>query len=88
MSVYGIHIDWREGIFSLLEGISHCLGDAVFSTEFDYDSDVETATINVAAFSMFFIIIRWDQRSMLRSRRALNACYWLEYMPCACTPKA
>lgn len=48
MSVYCIHIDWREGIFSLLEGISHCLGDAVFSTKFDYDSDVETATVNVA----------------------------------------
>lgn len=54
MSVYGIHIDWREGIFSLLEGISYCLGDAVFSTEFDYDSDVETATVNVAGVQHVF----------------------------------
>ncbi|MGG2143722.1 hypothetical protein [Symbiopectobacterium sp. RP] len=54
LSVYGIHIDWREGIFSLLEGISHCLGDAVFSTEFDYDSDVETATVNVAGVQHVF----------------------------------
>lgn len=54
MSVYGIHIDWREGIFSLLEGISHSLGDAVFPTEFDYDSDVETATVNVAGAQHVF----------------------------------
>lgn len=54
MRVYGIHIDWREGIFSLLEGISHGLGDAVFSTEFDYDSDVETATVNVAGVQHVF----------------------------------
>lgn len=54
MSVYGIHIDWREGIFSLLEGISLGLGDAVFSTEFDYDSDVETATANVAGVQHVF----------------------------------
>lgn len=54
MRVYGIHIDWREGIFSLLEGISHCLGDAVFSTEFDYDSDVETATVNIAGVKHVF----------------------------------
>ncbi|ASN83963.1 hypothetical protein D5073_17590 [Pectobacterium versatile] len=50
MSVYGIHIDWKEGIFSLLEELSQILGERVFSAELDYDSDsdsdIETATID------------------------------------------
>lgn len=46
MRVYGIHVDWKEGIFSLLEAISTQLGDAVFTVVFDDDSDI--ATVNLA----------------------------------------
>ncbi|AYH14967.1 hypothetical protein [Pectobacterium parmentieri] len=54
MSVYGIHIDWKEGIFSLLEALSETLGEATFSAEFDYDSDIESATIDFAGGQSVF----------------------------------
>lgn len=48
MQVYGIHIDWKEGVFSLLEAISLTLGNALFPVEFDDDSETESATVTLA----------------------------------------
>ncbi|EBS7636880.1 hypothetical protein CDR68_24810 [Salmonella enterica] len=47
MSIYGINIDWREGIFSLLEALSDNQGEKVITVKFDYGSDIETATISL-----------------------------------------
>lgn len=48
MHVYGIHIDWKEGVFNLLDAISWKLGAAVFSVAFDDDSDAASATVSLA----------------------------------------
>ncbi|EJH7013994.1 hypothetical protein NFT50_003199 [Salmonella enterica] len=46
MGIYGINIDWKEGTFSLLEALSDNQGEKVITVKFDYDSDIETATIS------------------------------------------
>ncbi|QTF07668.1 hypothetical protein HC231_06800 [Brenneria izadpanahii] len=48
INIYGVHLDWKEGIFSLLEALSDILGEEIFPIEFDYDSEIESATINIA----------------------------------------
>ncbi|MGC7990735.1 hypothetical protein ACP3WT_23935 [Salmonella enterica] len=47
MSIYGINIDWKEGTFSLLEALSDNQGEKPVTVKFDYDSEIETATINL-----------------------------------------
>ncbi|EBS0946653.1 hypothetical protein A3V04_01085 [Salmonella enterica subsp. enterica serovar Enteritidis] len=47
MSIYGINIDWKEGTFSLLEALSDNQGGKPVTVKFDYDSEIETATINL-----------------------------------------
>ncbi|ECI5350801.1 hypothetical protein DVF26_02565 [Salmonella enterica subsp. enterica] len=47
MSIYGINIDWKEGTFSLLEAFSDNQGEKPVTVKFDYDSEIETATINL-----------------------------------------
>ncbi|EEG0236387.1 hypothetical protein OP331_001851 [Salmonella enterica subsp. enterica] len=47
MSIYGINIDWKEGTFSLLEALSDNQKEKPVTVKFDYDSEIETATINL-----------------------------------------
>ncbi|ECF2752788.1 hypothetical protein E2D35_15875 [Salmonella enterica subsp. enterica serovar Ituri] len=47
MSIYGINIDWKEGTFSLLKALSDNQGEKPVTVKFDYDSEIETATINL-----------------------------------------
>lgn len=47
MSIYGINIDWKEGTFSLLEALSDNQGEKPITVKFDYDSDIEIATISL-----------------------------------------
>ncbi|HKS33484.1 MAG TPA: hypothetical protein VJS14_07120 [Enterobacteriaceae bacterium] len=54
LSAYSIRIDWREGVFTLLESLDEQLDDSLFSVEFDYDSEIETATVTLAGTSHVF----------------------------------
>lgn len=54
MSIYGINIDWKEGTFSLLEALSDNQGGKPVTVKFDYDSEIETATINLVDAQYMF----------------------------------
>ncbi|ROP62754.1 hypothetical protein EDF81_1262 [Enterobacter sp. BIGb0383] len=54
LSAYNIMIDWREGVFTLLESLDEQLDDSLFSVEFDYDSEIETATVTLMGTSHVF----------------------------------
>lgn len=45
MAEYGIYIDWKEGIFTLLEALDEQLDDKSLSVAFDYESDTATVTL-------------------------------------------
>lgn len=54
LSAWSINIDWREGVFTLLESLDEQLDDSLFSVEFDYDSEIETATVTLKGTSYIF----------------------------------
>lgn len=54
LSAYSMAIDWREGVFTLLESLDEQLDESLFSVEFDYDSEIETATVTLTGTSHVF----------------------------------